>query len=239
MKKTLSVFLAALVLCSSAMADKEEDVFFSPKRFSVKKEIVEKLSTDSPAPGELDRFAEEFTGGVELVASGDNSKAKSVLFHARELWPEYFGTDFVLALSFEMSGDYVSAAKFYKSYLRKLRNYHAGKYHISGALIRFLSGGNVEKYDEAKDRVYSRMAAHGIMVDKVTEAGGSPFIPIAILGLIAAIAVFYWLDRHIIPYVKRRIRILTPPKGFWACRHCGGYSPEVSNFCLRCGVTRK
>ncbi|MCK4852464.1 MAG: hypothetical protein KAS86_05040, partial [Candidatus Omnitrophica bacterium] len=187
---------------------------------------------------ELKRFAQSFTEGMELISAGDLRGAKGKLLEASGSWPEYFGTDFVLALVCEDSGDIKTAARFYKTYLNKLRDLYAGQYRISGPMIRVLTLGDIEEYDAARELVRKRLYDRGISLDKVRPAARFPAFFFYIGMLAAFIAFYFTITYRVMPYMKKQRRIKNPPEGFWVCTYCGAESPELSKVCNECGRPR-
>lgn len=233
------VFCAFLLFCrnhdlSAQNPILDEEEFFSHERFSASTFLIAKMSYDKGTRKDLKAFARSFMDGIVLVEEGELEEARKELLKASELWPEYFGTDFLLALVYEDLGDTATAARFYKTYLNKLRDFQKGHYRISGPLIRLLGAGNIEEYDTARELVEKRLRDYGIRLAQVRPVAQFP----ALASYIVLVAVFAGLYLAVIyrlvPYLKKRQRVKHPPEGFWVCEYCGAASPTLSKVCNEC-----
>ncbi len=211
-----------------------EKVFFSHKRFVLNIGLIGKVSESKGTRKELDRFTQSFTKAKELISEGRLEEAKAELFRAMKVWPEYFGTDFLLALVYEDSGNIALASRFYKSYLNKLRDFHRGKHKISETLIRVLTEGDIENYSVAYKMVEKHLAEHGIELGRVRPVAGFPVVFFYLIVLVLSIAVYLGIVYRLVPYLERRRRIKHPPEGFWVCEYCGTTTPNLSNVCNKC-----
>jgi tetratricopeptide (TPR) repeat protein len=239
MKRAQLFFLTFLLLlfCSGAPAEDylDEDKYFSYERFFLDREVIDNIPGDSRAQRDLQNFAFNFNEGLYAISSGDLEKAEKSLLEARRIWPEYFGTDFLLGRVYEDEGDYKRAARYYKSYLNKLKKFHAGEYRISEPLIRYFASGSIELYEPAREVIGRRLRQRGISLEKVRPAIALPefilpLILIAVLGIIYTAVVYgFW------PYVKKMRRVNNPPEGFWVCRACGTANTNLSKVCEKCG----
>jgi len=236
-------FLLLLVLvffCGRAGASSyPEKDFFSYVRFSGVSERLAKLTAGGQANKDIKDFAVKFSGGMRLLASGDIQKAETELLTALAMWPEYYGTDFILALMYERSGDMESAARFYRSYLYKLKNLELGRYRISGALISVLAGGEVEDYDTAHNAVKEHLAGRGIVLGSVRPVTIFPAWLIYVVFLLFFVALYLLIAYKWVPYRKRMKLIKNPPEGFWVCRYCWAVIPDLCKVCQECGRLRE
>lgn len=213
----------------------KENSFFSYNRFYLQLDILENASRDKDARGDVRAFLRNLADGILAISGGDLKKAKTELLIAREIWPEYFGTDFLLARVNEDTGNYQLAAKFYKSYLNNLRTFSEGGYRVSGSLMRGITPYRIENYDDAYASVQHRLKDHGIDLAVVqpfeTPPGFLKYLPILIiLGLVCAVVIY-----GVIPYIKRRHHINNPPEGYWVCKKCDAYNLNVRLECEKCG----
>jgi hypothetical protein len=112
-----------------------EDAFFSYKRFYAQLDVLSNANNGRNVRNEIKAFIRAYADGVYAISRGDLEKAKTNLLKARMIWPEYFGTDFLLARLSEDTKDYKLSARFYKSYLDKLKAYSKGSYRVSGPLM--------------------------------------------------------------------------------------------------------
>ncbi len=227
---------AILFLCFSVClsAYSRDDGFFSFQRLSLKTALTDNIPEGGMTEKDLKAFCELFTRALDEALSGNSAEAEIHLHAARELWPEFFGTDLALAFLYEKNGDNRTAARYYKSYLNKLKDYHDGRYTISAPLIRSVSSYDIEKYDLAYSLVVERLAGYGISLERVHPAVTVPALalPLAIGGGIALvyIAVCCWLW----PLVRKRYKITHPPRGFWVCGHCAAENPDPNKVCQEC-----
>lgn len=213
----------------------KEDPFFSYKRFYSQLDILENASRDEKSRNDIRAFMRNLSDGILAISGGDPGKAKTELLKAREIWPEYFGTDFLLARVNEDTGNYQLAAQFYKSYLNNLKAFSEGRYRISGPLMRGITPYHIENYDDAYALVQHRLKDHGIDLAVVQPFDTPPsflkYLPIFImLGLAYAIMVY-----GVNPYIKRRHHINNPPEGYWVCKKCDAYNLNVRLECEKCG----
>ncbi len=239
--KKFLIFVFLMIISLSCQAQYKatqegagESEFFSYKRFLNSANLIGKIVEDKGAQKGLRDFAAGFTAGLSALEAGDTNTAKGEFFKASDAWPEYFGADFLLALSFEKNGDIDTAARFYKSYLLKLKDFHEGRYKISDSLIRILGEGKIEGYKEAYDLIEARLAVYGIDLDKVRPVAVFPAFLLYII-LLALFAVLYLaLAQWVFPYIRKMKKMRHPPEGFWVCRYCGAASPDLSNVCNDC-----
>lgn len=238
--------LTLLLLCSSvpqiyADADRvssDDSGFFSYRRFLLDTKSIDAMSATSGTGRDLKKFVKDLTDGVYLISGGQNEKAREKFFAARKLWPEYFGTDFLIAMAYEGSGDIDTAARFYKSYLIKLRDFHNGKNRISAPIIRFLSRGEIERYSPAEKLVEGHLADLGVQLSAVRPAPVTANLLVYFVVLLLLIAGYLAITYVLVPRLKRRRRRKLVPEGFWLCEHCGVLSPELSNVCVECRKPR-
>ena len=94
-----------------------ENSFFSYKRFYARLDVLNSVSESRDARSDVKDFTRNLADGIYAISAGNPVKAKAKLLRALAIWPEYFGTDFLLARVNEDTGDYNLSARFYKSYL--------------------------------------------------------------------------------------------------------------------------
>ena len=235
-KATLLVLIYFLMpLSLSAQYLNDEDAFFSYERFYLKAAMLKDVSENRDIRRDVKAFMRNFSDGIYAIAAGDLKKAKTKLLKARAIWPEYFGADFLLARVSEDMHDYNLSAKFYKSYLNKLKALSEGNYRISGPLMIGITPYHIENYDDAYALVRERLKAHDIDLAVVQPYYAmpsfyKPWIIIIMLGLGYAAAAY-----GVIPHVKRWMHIKNPPQGSWACTKCGAYNLNVRMECEKCG----
>jgi len=235
---TLSFVALLMILPVSITAAEEEVHFFSYERFFLNEDLVSRIPSDGKLQTELNKFASDFRNGVYALSSGNLKAAQKNLLKAREIWPEYFGTDFLLALVYEQTGDNETAARYYKSYLNKLKSFHSGEYRISAPLIRSLTSYGIEEYGPARELVVERLAFYGINLNNVRPVITVPGFLLPFFLIVFFVTAYILVRYKLVPYLKKRERIKNPPEGFWVCPHCGADNPEAVKECEECWKPR-
>jgi len=221
----------------SAQGDIEKE-FFSYERFVLNRDVLNNIDNGSLQRRMLERFFDFFMEGLYLMSADKMDKAEANFLTAREAWPEYFGTDFLLALVYEEKGLPEKAASYYSSYLVKLYNFHSGKYRISSPIIRFAAGGSIERYDPARQLIGRRLAIYDINIEDISPAdmGAArfkyPFFVFVTL-VILLIFIIKSYKGH-----KKKVYLANAPEGFWRCGFCMEDIPELSDYCHSCGKKR-
>ena len=217
----------------------EEAYFFSYKRFFVNRQVLQALPAGGKFKQEVLSFVKYFDKGVYAFSSGNLKTAEENLKTARKVWPEYYGTDFMLALVYEEYGDEKTAARYYKGYLNKLKEVHAGKYPISAPLILGFTSFEVEDYATAYDQTKRHLAERGMDIDRVRPVINVPEFIFPLLWMFLFAGVLIAWKYRIAPLIKRQRHLMNPPEGFWVCRNCGEDNPEPAKECIRCRMPRK
>jgi tetratricopeptide (TPR) repeat protein len=215
----------------------DNDLFFSIERVEINPALSFRLISraDGRTQKDIAEFAVRYTEGSLEYSRGNFTLAADSFIEARKKWPEYFYADFAAALSYEAAGEYDTAARYYKSYLNKLRAYRKGHYGISAPLILSFSSGRIEDYDYAYGAVKRRLSDYGIRLEMVTPARSSDFFPVAAALFFTSLGLVYLIFKVWIPFAKKKIREKNPPEGFWICPGCGACTPELSFECSSCG----
>lgn len=229
-----------LLFAGAAIAqhDDNESQFFSYKRFYAQLDIFSNAQNVGKARTEVKAFMQAFADGVYAISAGEPEKAKAGLSRAREAWPEYFGTDFLLARVSEDAGNYALAAMYYKSYLNKLKAFHKGKYRISGPLMEEITPYNIESYDYAYTHIRDRMKQRGMDIDAVLPLYSIPR-SFRYAGILILLGCAYLIMTYRVgPYLRRMEYINNPPEGWWACRKCATYNINPMKRCEKCGAKR-
>lgn len=234
----LYLFLAVIALTFSRLALAEEE-FFSYKRFFLNQALVDRIPKDGLTQQNIREFSKRFTDGVYALSSDNLPRAEKDFLAARQTWPEYFGTDFLLALVYENQGDYDEAARYYKSYLNKLKNYHNGNYRISAPLIFSITSYEIEPYERAHKRVEKRLAIYGIDLATVRPMFTPPIFLIPIFSFIMIVILCLVSYYKVWPYMKQQYRRNNPPEGFWICRHCDNANTVLNKECQECRRPRE
>jgi tetratricopeptide (TPR) repeat protein len=223
-------------LKSSAENFNDEDIFFSYERFYLNAGVLKDPPRDGRVQSDISSFFKNFSDGIYDISDGDLEKAKTRLLKARAIWPEYFGTDFLLARLYEDTEDYKLSARFYKSYLNKLKAYSQGEYRVSAQLTRSLTPYSVESYEDAYLLVKERLQNYGIDINKVKPVYTVPPFVIFLIIFILSGTVYVTVAYKVRPYIKLQRRINNPPEGFWVCKKCGTDNTILQKECEKCGA---
>jgi len=239
LKVSFLVLICSLMpLSLFAQTLNDEDTFFSYERFYSEAGLLKNAAKDTSSRQDIRDFMRNFSDGISAISVGNLEKAKTDLLKARAVWPEYFGTDFLLARIHEDMKKYAVAAEFYKSYLDKLAALSEGKYRISEPLMRGISPYGVERYNDAYTMVKNRLRDRGIDLNAVRPFYSVPgFLKFLVLFIMLG-AGYIAVARGIIPYIKRRRHISHPPEGIWICKKCGADNVNVRRECEKCGEKR-
>jgi len=247
MKKKKILYIALLAaftisLCSSAHILAQyidnETPFFSYKRFYAQLDMLTNTSDRADVRSDIRAFMRNLADGIRAISEGEPERARAKLLKALGIWPEYFGTYFLLARVSEDEGDYKLSAMFYKSYLNNLKAYSGGEYRVSGPLMKSMTPYNIEPHDEAYAAVRDRLKARGIDLAAVQPYYVMPnyfrtLMIVVIFGAGCAIAFYV-----IIPYLKRWRHMHNPPEGSWVCGRCAAYNLNIMIECEKCGRNR-
>lgn len=212
----------------------QEGPFFSYERFLLNQSFIDRLLGGGKTQNDLKEFSFSFTKGVMALSNGDLDTAENALLKAKKIWPEYFGTYFLLALIYEGRGEYQKAARYYKTYLDRLKKLQEGYYRISAPIIYSLSVYRVEEYPEAYELVKQRLTGLGIDIDNVRPVVVIPRSLMFLAGLVILAAIVLAGHYKVMPYLRLRYRVKHPPEGFWVCPGCGNENPDPNKECAEC-----
>ena len=234
----ITLCLICVALCGKSFAV-SEDKFFSYKRFFLNQDIAGTFLDDGKVKKDLNRFALTFMRGLSEGSSERTIEARRSFLKARGIWPEYFNTDFVIALTYEDEGKYKIAARYYKSYLDKLEAFHKGEYRMYGSLIVSFTSGKIDSYESARALIKKHLTEFDIDLKKVNAPFTIPdfLVPVIVVLFLIVIYVInrYWIS----PSLRNRRLIKNPPEGFWVCPRCMAINPNPALECTECGRKRK
>ena len=244
-KNVLVILVFFIVACTwcplwlFAQEFREENIFFSYERFYLQVDVVKDPPRDGIIQTNMSVFIQNYSDGTYAISAGELEKAKIKLLKARVAWPEYFGTDFLLARVNEDEGHYGLSARFYKSYLNELRSLSNGEYRISKNFIKTLTPYKIENYNDAYILVEERLWRYGIELARVRPIYTIPsllkyLIIFFIIGGIYLVVIYKG-----IPYIKKRWLIKNPPEGFWVCANCGTENVLLQKKCGKCDASEK
>ncbi len=231
---TAGIFFVCLAWQFCAAQYKDDEVFFSYERFYDKAVVMQKPPRDGKLQSDVSRFLNEFSAGIYAISRGDMEQAKAHLKTARVVWPEYFGTDFLLARVNEDTGNLQLAARYYKSYLNKLRSFWLRENRISEELIKSITSYSVESYAAATEMVEKRLKDYGIELSGVRPIYTIPPLVKGLVLFFIAIAGYFLLAYVVLPYVRKLRRIANAPEGYWVCPKCGTENTVLQNECGTC-----
>ena len=241
--KSVGALVFIAVICSSLCIFGQnrfvQREFFSYERFALSMQILDAIARKPGSRSDIKAFAIYFNGGIYALSGEKYSVALSKFYKARSVWPEYYGTDFLIALTYERNGNIRKASRFYKGYLDKLDTLESGHFPISAPLINALNADDMDNYRESKAIIEEHLITYGIKLDDVKTpffiAGfvKSVFIIFILIVLLLAGYYFIW------PYFKKQNRIKNPPSGFWICRNCEEENPDPVKECSKCGRLRR
>lgn len=198
------------------------------------------MSGDGQTQKSLRSFAEAFEKGLDELSAGDLAAAETDIHLSRDMWPEFFGPDFILALIYERTGNIDAAARYYKSYLIKLKFFEEGRYRISDPVIRSILPGPPDRYDEAFALISLRLEKEGISINAVRPAQAAvPVILYILMAALGALLFYFSTFKWFLPFLRKRHRLAHPPEGFWICERCLAENPDPSMVCQECGRPRK
>jgi hypothetical protein len=212
----------------------DEKAFFSYNRFYDKAAVMEEPPRNGKLQRDISRFLNEFSMAIYAISERDMGQAEKHLKEARVIWPEYFGTDFLLARINEDTGNIPLAARYYKSYLNKLRSFWQRENRISEKLIRSLTPYRVEDYEAAYEVIKRRLGGYGIDLNRVRPIYTVPPLVKTILLFSGAALIYILMVYMVLPYVRKRKRIANAPKGYWICPKCGNENTTLQKECGTC-----
>lgn len=219
-------------------AREDRDRFFFHHRLYLRPEFVERISELDSAHKDLADFTLSYMEGLRSYETGRFADARSSFLAARKAWPEYFYTDLMLGMTLENMGEYRRAARFFKSYLNKLERYHKGYYRLSSPVIFGISSGRIEDQGTAYREVESRLEGYGIDIRKVRPVYSPPFFLFPAIVILFSAGTYVLVFMVLLPYFRKKERERNPPEGFWTCKNCGAYNPELGRECVKCGKAR-
>ncbi|MBL7157045.1 MAG: hypothetical protein ISS92_02655 [Candidatus Omnitrophica bacterium] len=244
-KKVLIIsvfFTLACAWCSLwlfAQESREENIFFSYERFYLQAGVIKDPPRDGIVQANISDFLQNYSDGIYAISAGKLKKAEAKLLKARVIWPEYFGTDFLLARVNEDEARYALAARFYKSYLNKLKSFFTGEYRFSEKFIEATTPYKVENYNDAYMLVEERLKRYGIDLARVRPIYTVlPFLKYLIIFFIIGAGYFAVVYKGL-PYIKKQQLIKNPPEGFWVCNNCGTENTLLQKECEKCKNFKK
>ena len=233
-KKTFFFISIFYLLFFSINIFATEDRFFSFERCRINNNISQKTQPlSNRRKNQYKQFVFVFNKAIDKLLSEDLFIGEKLLLRASKIWPEYYGTYFLLALIYEEYAEYEKASFYYNIYLNRLKSFYLGKYIISSSLIGKVNSYYKEEYSYAYERIKSRLLKHGINLEKEktfnVKKTGINFIIILFF-----ICFFIILYCYVWPYIVRQQKIKNAPEGFWVCKYCGKTNPLLRLECERC-----
>ena len=237
--KNLSILVFIIITCSSfnvfSQNNFTKNQFFSYERFVFTMELLESVKSQPKSRKDLKSFATYFNNGIYSLSNGKYSAALNKLYKSRNLWPEYFGTSFLIALTYERNGQINKAAMFYKEYLNKLKTFESGHFPISAPLIKILNVADIDTYLQSKTIIKDHLNSYGLDLNNIkAPLFISEFVKTSYL--IFILIIFFFIGYHWIwPYFKKQHLIKNVAPGFWICKNCQEDNPDLVKECSKCG----
>jgi len=144
----------------------------------------------------------------------------------------------LIALAYDHKNEPHRAARYYKSYLDKLKTFQAGEYPISAPVIATIDSGMGDQYDIAYNFIVFHLQTQGIQLDSVEPAFFFPVVLKQIFLLIFFCILYVLIRKHVWPYVQKQQKLLDLEEGSWLCDHCGHNNWDISKVCTECGTPR-
>ena len=240
--KPVGILVFISIICSSlsmfGQSRFTEKEFFSYERFVLTMQILDAITRNPDSRRDIKAFATYFNDGIYALSNEKYSAALSKFHKSRNIWPEYFGTAFLIALTYERSGNIRKASRFYKEYLNKLETLESGNFPISAPLINILNVDDMDTYRESKAIIEDYLGTYAIELDNVRA-------PLFITGLMkSAFIIFILVILFLVgyysiwPYFKKQNRLKNPPPGFWICKNCEEENPDLVKECSKCRKLR-
>lgn len=238
--KTLFFVLTLVFLLpvTESTVQAEED-FFSYQRFFLDDDVLAQIPADGRAKTQIRDFSVYYTEGLYHFSAGHYEDSKRFLKRARRTWPEFYAADFLIAMVYEMQDEPSIAARYYKSYLTKLRHLNRGHYRISAPAIRAITRGGTESYAHARRRVKNRLEGYGIQLEDVRPARASPVFFQRVLLLLFFLGIVVFITHKIFPLYRKKKQVREAPEGFWVCPRCLETNPDLRKECAKCSYVRE
>ncbi|MFH1868104.1 MAG: hypothetical protein ABH843_03945 [Candidatus Omnitrophota bacterium] len=226
---------------SRALADTDAaDEYFSYEKYSSAYMYFSKIERveyrrDGLGERKIKALADRFVWGFDALSQKKQDEASVQFRKALRILPEYFHLDFILGLLYEEKGDYIKGAKFYASYLEKLKKFHEGMFPIAKPIITDTIDFDIKGYPQAYELIKQRLSLHGIDIDEAMNKK-YPILPVAIIVLALAIAAIFTLTQK--EPIKRsfyaaKARLYTS-KDSWICTDCGKENSNINSACYNC-----
>ncbi len=233
----------ALILPSAVSAlqqGADDQDFFSFKRYRDTYAYFSKhqnadLSDAGAAARAVQRMGTHLVRGFDALNEDKPDTALIEFKIAARSVPEYFHTDFFIALTYDTMGDTRNAAGYYRSYLKKLKKYWDGLYRLTSPIIRKTVSFDIPGYEVARGLIRRRMAASGIDMEKV-PSGKHPLAYLilfitAVFGVSAYILITSGPAKRALYGIKA---VFFGEKGRWICRKCGKENSNINVVCWGC-----
>lgn len=198
------------------------------------------LRTAGLAQRRVKELAKKFVKGFDALREGKTDKAISQFKQISRVLPEYFHIDFIIALSYEKKGDFKNAARFYKSYLEKLKKFDNGMYRLTQPLIEKTVNFNIPGYEKAEDLIEQRMAKYGINMQKVSLGHYPPLLIIIIIVIMVGALLCLASKADPVKRILYKAKAeLSHSKECWICIYCGKENANINTICYNCGKAPK
>lgn len=218
----------------------DEQDFFSFKRYRATYSYFSKYQnvdlSDAGAPARaVQRMGTHLVRGFDAL-NEDKPDAALVEFKiAARAVPEYFHTDFFIALTYDAMGDTQNAARYYKSYLNKLKKYWDGLYRLTSPIIKKTVSFDIPGYKEANELISQRMAASGIDMEKVSSGKHHLLYLIVFMTAVFGVSAYMLITSGPAKRALYGIKaVFYGEKDRWICRSCGKENSNINVVCWGC-----
>jgi tetratricopeptide (TPR) repeat protein len=233
-----------ILLCMSLFFTVEAYSLYADEYFDIEKyrytfayfDTINQIpSVKGMAGNVVKRVAQCFVKGKEALERNDIDRAVTQFKRISRLLPEYFHTDFIIALCLEENGDYIDAARFYKSYLKKLDKFQKGMFPMTKQIIEATVDFNITDYDNSERLIDQRMARHGIDMSKVSAYRNlTPLMALASVVIAAGLVYVFTIMPPVKRLYYRKRALLNKNKDIWICPYCGQENANINIICYKC-----
>ena len=186
------------------------------------------------------QLAKSFVAGFDSIGEEEIDIAISKFKKASSVLPEYFHSDFLVALSYEKKDDFKTAARFYKSYLKKLKKFHDGLFRLTQPLIESTVDFNIADYEGAYELISQRMTRYGIDIEQVSSRDFPFLFVFIIISLIVSSILYFVAKLDPVKRIVYKVRAKSiRSKDSWICLNCGQENANINIKCHRCGKSSK
>ena len=238
------ILIQPFALSAQEYLDNESD-FFSFEKYKYTYQYFYRLEQTSLTDAGLTQrivhqLAKNLVNGFDFIGEEEIDIAILEFKKASSALPEYFHSDFLTALSYEKKDDFRSAARFYKSYLEKLKKFQDGLFRLTQPLIEDTVDFNIADYKDAKELISQRMARNGIDIKRVSSRGFPLLFVLIIISLMVSGIAYFAAKIDPVKKIAYKVKAKSiRSKDSWICLNCGQENANINIKCHRCGKPSK